>query len=688
VAESFDFDELERLRNGLIRLRSTHVETLKAYVSGDNLGFKHQIKQKKIKASLASTATCVSSLVATNGWTKEFPLYNRTAQLAAHLLKQNTSADLPENNAFSLSFVAEGVLDLMRAVPEYPGHEQHVLRIRRRIIPRLRNKILDGDSGVGAVAIPPYPASAYLTQLTHRVIRRLRGYDETLDGVVHAWSRDEINKQVALLTAESRVGDPMQLAYALILAVSTLPDESTKPEDKEIFAHALSLFFGCQDKDGSWPLSRPMFHYKKVGNAYCFEYELLTQLLLCKPLQLDLLPYLSNFQQSVRLLQKTKFDLDSTADVKQVAWASGHHPQIPGPESWSTASVYHFAYALDRLLAEAIRRELFRELKVAYKGPPGNSTLPPANGSIKDFAVDFLDAKLDAPQSEGGSLKATLARRFVYPLAKEAANVGMGGNFDPDTPMSAILFGPPGTSKTELAKVVRDYLNWPLLEVDPSYLVQQGLDRVQAMANKLFSMLLMAEQVVILLDEFDEMGRTREANQDILSRFITTAMLPKLAAINKERKIVFLLATNYVSGFDAAFARSGRFDMRIQVMPPTYKAKLAKWPVLGGFLAAASTTLPNAASKIGDLTFLETKELVKAWESAPSSDAGALLSDAWHACTLQKPLKRPSEQAAPTTEQALAQLTEAQLPGAGARNWAESAEQDREFILIPSPPSR
>src|SRR5262249_40909569 len=133
-----------------------------------------------------------------------------------------------------------------------------------------------------------------------------------------------------------------------------------------------------------------------------------------------------------------------------------------------------------------------------------------------------------------------------------------------ETPMSAILFGPPGTSKTELAKIISKYLNWPLLPVDPSYLGQEGTDKAQAMANRLFGMLAIAEQIVVLLDEFDELGRSRTRNEDLLSRFITTTMLPKLSAINKERRIIFLLATNFIGSFDAAFRRGGRFDMLLQ----------------------------------------------------------------------------------------------------------------------------
>jgi AAA+ superfamily predicted ATPase len=127
-------------------------------------------------------------------------------------------------------------------------------------------------------------------------------------------------------------------------------------------------------------------------------------------------------------------------------------------------------------------------------------------------------------------------------------------------------------------------------------------------------MLATTEQIVVLLDEFDELGRDRSEEPEVLSRFITTAMLPKLIAINKERKIVFLLATNYLSRFDAAFRRGGRFDMVIQIMPPTAEEKLAKpeWePVLTRSLARLATKKKAEAIKwLGELTYLEAEELV------------------------------------------------------------------------------
>ena len=146
------------------------------------------------------------------------------------------------------------------------------------------------------------------------------------------WARSEINKQIALITGKSRVGDALQLAYAIILAVTTVPDERTSPEDREIFGHALAIFFNAQNDNGSWPWSRPLFHYAEVGNAYCFEYELLVQLLNCRQLWDELLNYIVSFERAVTLLAKTAFDLDPGTPGRIIAWASGHHPQLEGPK--------------------------------------------------------------------------------------------------------------------------------------------------------------------------------------------------------------------------------------------------------------------------------------------------------------------------------------------------------------------
>ena len=131
----------------------------------------------------------------------------------------------------------------------------------------------------GSVSIKPYPASAYLTQLVVRVLRQRKKLTEDIVQKVYAWAEQEIGKQITLIQAESKSADVFQLAYAVLLKASLKDQSKWQPEDNKIAQAALDLFFSAQLKDGTWPRSQPLFHYPEVGDAHCFEYETLVQLL-------------------------------------------------------------------------------------------------------------------------------------------------------------------------------------------------------------------------------------------------------------------------------------------------------------------------------------------------------------------------------------------------------------------------
>ena len=221
------------------------------------------------------------------------------------------------------------------------------------------------------------------------------------------------------------------------------------PEQTNILRTAVQTIFECQLADGTWPLSRPLFHYPNYGNAYCYEYEMLTQLLQYSELQELLLDYIPKLNLAVQSLSGSVYRIQPGIQL----WSSGHHPNQPKPESWTTASVYHFLYMLDRLVAEAVRRELFRYLEVPLASP----TLPEAKKTR--FAKDFLDSTLFIKKKRR-SLKQFLWKEFVSPLAAEAVAIGRGQTFGKRTPRAAIFFGPPGTSKTELSEAISKFLGW------------------------------------------------------------------------------------------------------------------------------------------------------------------------------------------------------------------------------------
>ena len=144
---------------------------------------------------------------------------------------------------------------------------------------------------------------------------------------------------------------------------------------------------------------------------------------------------------------------------------------------------------------------------------------------------------------------------------------------DHDHARSAILFGPPGTSKTSLVRSLADVIGWTYVEIHASHFVKQGLAQVQKTADDIFKQLAELDHSVVLFDEIDELVRERDIEKDAFGRFLTTSMLPKLAELWEARKILYFVATNHINYFDSAIIRSHRFDALILVSPPSFSAK-------------------------------------------------------------------------------------------------------------------
>jgi hypothetical protein len=620
-----DFEEIRSIRNEIRVLLSKHVHVLEVY-RAPTFGYVHRYDETKSSGdvpatkddpSKASTATCIESIMERG---ELISAAGDTHKLLDWLLlgTDKGSAGLPDGNAFTTAFMLDAALQLHdyettrikgeidRCAPTDTTKRDELkkqldafaltpaqAKLRESAIRRLEAGILsdhnDGAAATppggsvsraerGAANIEPYPPTAFLTQLVIRTLAHAGSANEEVSKAARKWARAAMEHEIALLSASDNLADPYALAYAAITFASLSKESRLTPQEKRVLTLAVDRVFASQNADGSWPRSRPLFHYANVGNAYCFEYEMLTQLLLCQHLSDDIERHVPRLINAVKYLDRTRYDLELGNGETGAAWASGHHPQIRGPESWSTAAVYHFLHLIERFLSRMLRDDLFARLK----GDPRPLTAKAV--PLADFGSTMLDSKLHLDGADQ-SLKATIRQRFLAPLTLEAASVGRGRAFPSRVMMSMLMFGPPGTSKTTLAKDIAKALGWPLLEVDPSHILLDGWDRVHATAIKLLDDLAEIDCAVVLLDEFDELVRTRGAGNvgegeggdkgEPISRFFTTAMLPKLIKLNKERRIVLLMATNFVDQFDDAIAREGRFDARIQVLPPSSEAKLS-----------------------------------------------------------------------------------------------------------------
>ena len=635
------FEDLAGLRVYLEELLDAAVSSLTPYHVPSTGGFAHRIQPESAAApadwSKASTATCVAFLAAT-GRLDEGPWAGTAQSLAKEIAASDwNSADLGPGNPFTTSFLLEALADLGGDAGLPPSK---LARVHERI------QQLTAEVSEDIPRLLDYPPTAFLTYKAVSALARwgVTSHHENVD----RWNWTHLYKESALVAAGSPDADVFEIAYSVLIANAIKPLDAMTPQQRHLLGFGLVQFFDAQRQDGTWPRSRPLFVYPKLGHAYCFEYELLAAILSSRQLRQSLQEHLSSLRRAARALDAKKYPLERAGDQGETAygWSSGHHGADPEPESWSTASALHFCFGLNELIAEAIRRRTFEYVAIPYSPPRAHPASEPFFPPSR-----FLDSDVNL-ESRSESLTAVMTERLVQPLIESQSALDRGRALPEDVPTSAILYGPPGTSKTELSKLIADALGWPLLALDPANLTRHGLDNVHAEANTVFGMLEQCERIVVLLDEFDELVRDRDKPGELESRFLTTAMLPKLQALSRRRRIVYLVATNHLEQFDAAIRRPGRFDLILPVMPPTLKAKLKKWPVLDAAIAQIKGEKSSAGTKarkqLTDLTFLESKELAKTVEGLTDpEELRAAFTEAADRCTLRQDMLPPKEDDAP-----------------------------------------
>jgi hypothetical protein len=476
----------------------------------------------------------------------------------------------------------------------------------------------------GSISIQ-FPPSAHLTQVVVRTLIKLDAHlaltESGEQGTLYApiqdavtnWAWKQILLQLALVQAKSPEADAYELAYAL-WCFSAFGIDDLAPDERKVIWTGLDRVLSMQRKDGLWPRSHPIFHHKNIGAAYSYEFEMLAELLRRPEFEPHLIANLDRLAKLTGALTTSAYNVDGVD-----CWSSGHIPKQQRPESWATAAVYLFAYELSRLLAEAIRRRLFEHVGAEYRVPAA-PVEPAANEqrSIGEAIFDLLDSELPT-ETATRSLLETIHIGVVEPIKNSREAISRGRPLDRDVPTSILLFGPPGTAKSDIAEKLGPAVGWPVVKVDPSHLVTGGIDRIQTEANAVFELVALSEGVVVFFDEFDELMRSRStAGSEMLSRFLTTAMLPKLADIRRRRRVLLVVATNHLDDLDPAVKRVGRFDLVIPVLAPSRAAKEQEW----------QGTIREAYGKIGRrqqamldlLNHGETKTLHKILEGQGSPE--------------------------------------------------------------------